>query len=159
MAVGVWKGVYPQVFGRSKQLSLNKFFDPSTPSMKKGCDGENGKVKQKTGKKEKRLMIILATSSLPAVDRPNADRWNAARSCQNNLHSRGQLLVMGYNQNYIENESQWQFTNCESNFLIPMYTSRIIEYCRKCIDILIRLFSVGYLKAENYFISSVFLVK
>ena len=31
------------------------------------------------GKKRKRLMIIVATTSLPAVDRPNADRWNAAR--------------------------------------------------------------------------------
>ena len=29
------------------------------------------------------MMKILATTSLPAVDRPNADRWNAARSCQN----------------------------------------------------------------------------
>ena len=27
-------------------------------------------------------MKIMATTSLPAVDRPNADRWNAARSCQ-----------------------------------------------------------------------------
>ena len=27
-------------------------------------------------------MKIVATTSLPAVDRPNADRWNAARSCQ-----------------------------------------------------------------------------
>ena len=34
MADGVWKV--------SKQLSLNKFFDPSTPSMRKGRDGENG---------------------------------------------------------------------------------------------------------------------
>ena len=34
--------------------------------MRKGCDGG-----------EKR-----ATTSLPAVDRPNADRWNAPRSCQ-----------------------------------------------------------------------------
>ena len=24
----------------SKQLLLNKIFDPSTPSMRKGCDGE-----------------------------------------------------------------------------------------------------------------------
>ena len=28
MADDIWKGVYPWVFGRSKQLSLNKFFDP-----------------------------------------------------------------------------------------------------------------------------------
>ena len=31
--------------GRSEQLSLNKFFDPSTPSMRKGDSG---------GKKEKK---------------------------------------------------------------------------------------------------------
>ena len=70
------------VFGRSKQLLLNKFFDPSTPSMSKGRDG--GKT---GGKKEKRQMKIVATTSLPAVDRPNADRWNAARSRQ--FHKEG----------------------------------------------------------------------
>ena len=48
--------------------------------MRKGRDGETGKQKKKNGKKEKRLMEIVATTSLPAVDRPNADRWNAARS-------------------------------------------------------------------------------
>ena len=62
-------------FGHSKQLSLNKFFDPSTPSMRKGRDrGKNGENK---GGKGKRLMIIVATTSFPAVDRPNA-----AHSCQ-----------------------------------------------------------------------------
>ena len=70
--------VYTSVFGHSKQLSQNKFFDPSTPSMRKGCDGG------KTGGK-KRIMKIVATTSLPAVDRLNADRWNAARLCQ--LHT------------------------------------------------------------------------
>ena len=35
MANGVRKVVYPEVLGHSRQLSLNKFFDPSTPSMKK----------------------------------------------------------------------------------------------------------------------------
>merc|ERR1711954_502032 len=40
MAEGVWKGVYPLVLGHSKQLSLNKFFDLSTPSMRKVDDGE-----------------------------------------------------------------------------------------------------------------------
>ena len=49
MADGVWKGVYLKVFGRSKQLSLNKFCDPSTPSMRKGCDG-GGKKRGKKGK-------------------------------------------------------------------------------------------------------------
>ena len=42
--------------------------------MRKGRNGEK--------KEEKRLMIIVATTSLPAVDRPNADRWNPARSYQ-----------------------------------------------------------------------------
>ena len=34
MADGVWKGVNPEIFGRSKQLLLNKFYDPSTPSIR-----------------------------------------------------------------------------------------------------------------------------
>ena len=38
MADGGWKGVYHLVFGHYRQLSLNKFFDPST-HMRKGCDG------------------------------------------------------------------------------------------------------------------------
>ena len=33
MADGVWKGVQPKVIGHFKQLSLNNFFDPSTPSI------------------------------------------------------------------------------------------------------------------------------
>ena len=46
MADGVWKGVYPQVLGRSRQLSLNKFLDPSTPSMRKVDDGEKKERKE-----------------------------------------------------------------------------------------------------------------
>ena len=68
MAEGVWKGVYPSVFGRSKQLSLNKFFDPSTPSMRKGREGEN-----KYGKKEKtdeNSGHYLIASSRPPERRP-----------------------------------------------------------------------------------------
>ena len=49
--------------------------------MRKGRDG--GEEKKRGGKKEKRLMEIVATTSLPAVDRLNADRWSAARSRQN----------------------------------------------------------------------------
>ena len=83
MAEGVWKGVYPQVFGRSRQLSLNKFFDPSTPSMRKGRDGGKKKTGKTGGKKRKKIrMKIVATTSLPAVHHPNADCWNAARSGQ-----------------------------------------------------------------------------
>ena len=91
MADGDWKGVYLLVFGHSKQLSLNKFFDPSTPSMRKGRDGGK-RAGGKNGKKQKRKrqMKIVATTSLPAVDRPNADRWNAARSRQNSMKGSGE---------------------------------------------------------------------
>ena len=59
--------------------------------MRKGRDG--GKKKGKTGKKKrKRLMKIVATTSLPAVDRPNADRWNTTRSRQKNGHIAIELL-------------------------------------------------------------------
>ena len=60
--------------------------------MRKGRDGGKKKRGKKTGeknacakngeKKEKRWMKIVATTSLPAVDCPNAEHWNAARSCQ-----------------------------------------------------------------------------
>ena len=50
--------------------------------------GHNGGEKtgggnEKKTKKQKRLMKIVASMSLPTVDPLNADRWNAARSCQN----------------------------------------------------------------------------
>ena len=45
--------------------------------MRKGNDG--GETGKKGGKKEKRMMKIVATMSLPAVDCLNADRWNTAR--------------------------------------------------------------------------------
>ena len=40
-------GVYPWVLGHSKQLLLNKFFDPSTPFMRKVDDGEEKKKEKK----------------------------------------------------------------------------------------------------------------
>ena len=42
MADGVWIGVYLLVSGCSRQLKLNRFFDQSTPSMRKVDDGGNG---------------------------------------------------------------------------------------------------------------------
>ena len=75
MADRVWK-----VFGRSKQLLLNKFFDLSTLSMRKVDEGE--KKKKRKEKEMKRMLFFVAITSLPAVDRPNADPWNAACSCQ-----------------------------------------------------------------------------
>ena len=62
MADGVWKGVYPSVLGRSRQLSLNKFFDPSTPSMRKVDDGEE--------KKEKKIMTFIVATNVIASRPP-----------------------------------------------------------------------------------------
>ena len=52
---GAQIGQWGQVFGRYCQLSLNKFFDLSTPSMRKVDDGEEEKEK----KKKKRENNIL----------------------------------------------------------------------------------------------------
>ena len=51
-------GDYPQIFGCSKQLSQNKFFDPSTPSMRKVEDGEKKKKKRKEKKEKKKEKIL-----------------------------------------------------------------------------------------------------
>ena len=41
MANRVWREVYPQVLGRSCQLSLNKYFDLMNRSIRKACKTEN----------------------------------------------------------------------------------------------------------------------
>ena len=60
MANWVWKGVYPLIFRHSKQLLQNKFFDPSNPSMRKGCDGE-----KKYGEKIMFILTINIVASQP----------------------------------------------------------------------------------------------
>ena len=50
MAGRVWKVVYTFVFGRSCQLSLNKFFNPNTPSLRMVITEETG-GKKREGKK------------------------------------------------------------------------------------------------------------
>ena len=60
MVGGAWKGVYPLGFGRSRQL-LNKFCDPSTPSMRKVDDGE------KTGGK---IMVFIVATNVVASRPP-----------------------------------------------------------------------------------------
>ena len=65
--------------------------------MRKGCDEGKREKREKTGgktrRKKKKLMIIVATTSLPAVDPPNANRWNAARACQNPENIEKKTLV------------------------------------------------------------------
>ena len=50
----VWKGL-PLYFGRSRQLSLNKFFDLNTPSIRKGSNGRKKGVGVGGGQKRKKI--------------------------------------------------------------------------------------------------------
>ena len=63
MAAGVWKGVYPWFLGCSRQLSLNKFFDLSAPSMRK-VDREKRK------KKEKKIITFMVATNVVASRPP-----------------------------------------------------------------------------------------
>ena len=43
------------------------------------------------------MLFLVATTSLPAVDRPNADRWNAPRSRQlSKNHIQAQILLWDF---------------------------------------------------------------
>merc|ERR1719312_1078638 len=80
MAEGVWKGVYPLVFGRSRHFSLNKFFDPSTPSMRKGRDGEKNEKKKKKENTDENSGHYVVASSRPPERRPLERRTLAPMS-------------------------------------------------------------------------------
>ena len=70
-----WQRGSGKVFGRSRQLSLNKFFDPSTPSMRKGRDEEK-KIEWKI------MRFIVATNvvaSGPPKRRPTGTPYAHAK--------------------------------------------------------------------------------
>ena len=50
--------------------------------MRKGRDGGKKKNGGKKREKKEKTDEKVATTSLPAVDRPNADRWNTKHSGQ-----------------------------------------------------------------------------
>ena len=77
MADGVWKGVKPKVIKRSDQLLQNKFFDPSTLSMRKGSNGWRENGRENNGENSGPL------TSLP-VDRLTATDCNAAAHAKMN---------------------------------------------------------------------------
>ena len=65
---GLTLGYWP-----SKPLLLNKFFDPSTPSMRKGDDGgekKNGKKKRGKKKKKKKIKTFLVATNVVASRLP-----------------------------------------------------------------------------------------
>ena len=49
-------------------------------------------------------MIIVATTSLPVVDRPNADRWNAARGANIEIQEKEKLHQVENEDNTSKNE-------------------------------------------------------
>ena len=57
---------WPTGSGHSKQLSLSKFFDPSTPSMRKVDDGE----KEEEEKTNERIMLFIVASNFVASQSP-----------------------------------------------------------------------------------------
>ena len=57
-----------QVIGHFEPLSLNKFLDPSTPSMRKGRDGGGGE------KKKKKIKAEIVATNVVAGRPPNGDR-------------------------------------------------------------------------------------
>ena len=69
MADGVWKGVQPKVIGHFEPLSLNKFFDPSTPSMRKIDDGE----KKRKKKEKKKITVEIVATNVVASRPPSGD--------------------------------------------------------------------------------------
>ena len=54
------------------------------------------------------MIFLVATTSLPAVDRPNDDRWNAARSCQLDVLN-GHVKILPPNAIFGENALQLIF--------------------------------------------------
>ena len=59
MADRTWKGVNPQAFGCSHQLLLNKFFDPSTHSMRNVCDGEEVEKRMNADRLERQPLVPI----------------------------------------------------------------------------------------------------
>ena len=85
MADGVWKGVYPQVFGHSKQPSQNKLFDLSTPFMSKVDDGEEKRKEKKKqvdddgNRSQYYCQHFLPDSALIATSTIGANKLNCVR--------------------------------------------------------------------------------
>ena len=63
-------------------------------------------------------MIIVATTSLPAVNRPNADRWNAARSCQ--LNKEHKVIFSFFVPQIAQQVSGERLSNTKFNFVFVL---------------------------------------
>ena len=80
---GATKEVYPQVFGRSSQLSQNKFFDLSTP-VRKVDDGEK--------KRKKKIIISYIVATNVIASRPPERRPTGTPLAHVKIRERGANL-------------------------------------------------------------------
>ena len=67
-------------------------------------------------------MEIVATTSLPAVDRPNADRWNAARSRQKSVAWR-------HWERFLRANSTWAI------FTVLLYKKVLFKMSLRCVPL------------------------
>ena len=84
-------------------------------------------------------MIIVATTSLPAVDHPNADRWNAVRLCQNDGFSVFQALDDDY---------------CTYSYTTVAGLLWLVCYCTRIVVIRVILLYEGYFNKSNLTVPS-----
>ena len=65
-------------------------------------------------------MKIVATTSLPVVDRPNADRWNAARSRQKTGKKRKENMDENSGHYVIASSRPPERRHLERRLLVPI---------------------------------------
>ena len=122
MANWVWEGVYPQVFGCSRQLSLNKYFDPSILSMRKV---DNGKRKEK--RKEKIMSFLVATdvvASRPPKRRPTGTPHARAKNSS-------YTMFLRFPRSEPPNSHKQIFYMCSNTLLLFRNFHRIKEKSRE----------------------------
>ena len=68
-------------------------------------------------------MKIVATTSLPAVDRPNADRWNAARSRQFIIS----MLCRNFKHIFVKISSVI-FREDKNDCLLTLYCATLVDF-------------------------------
>ena len=75
----------PKMADGCTQISINKFFDPSTPSIRKGCDGEKKKWKKKRTVK---IAVHYCRTSQPPERRPTGTPTALAKILNIKVHHR-----------------------------------------------------------------------
>ena len=83
----------PRFLGFLETFALISFFLSEHSFYQKRLRQRGEKQKKTEEKKKKRMIRKVTTTSLPAVKRLNADRWNTTCSCQKEREKRMLFLV------------------------------------------------------------------